>query len=637
MKKIIALLLAMAMLLSLAACGSGSKEQDPNLGKYMGVKGEMEGFSMSMEELFPGETYLELKSGGKVDLVLEGEKATGTWKLDGENFQMTMEGEQCIGTLKNGTIVFEYADSGLSLTFQKEGGSISDKLNPQETAAVTFNDAGYWELVRMESDNPEDCVTEEQMQTLKELGMIMYLNLLPDGTGVMFMDEEMPLTWQDGTVTFTEDSMSISYTLASGELSMNLFDTVLVFRRGEQPAASAGPLGLYQGTTYQYNGQTFQMTEIYNDLCTIELLEDGKAIFILGGEEMQCTWELDGEDFILDNQAVESPGTLTDGVITIDFMNMGMILTFVQDGGSAVIPGGNEGADDSQAYVSTFPESFIELHSGDWHGMAVVYEGTGIFEDDQDEEMEIIARLAFREDGTCEPYLACAFGGKDNNFKSLTAAYDEITDIMLLSGEFVNEALTGQSNLFVLDEILYVDVFVDDGEGNYMNLYAVLRPLDAEWDYENDWPCLPEAAVEFYKGKDFLEIAELFKVDVNEIPELDGQSGGTEETVTEPVASGVGILDFDTIAEVYDWILFYSSKDNGYQKAPYEEVVKRMGGVEGAPANEDLWNEKTRYYKWGISEDEFIKLTFQLKDGVWVHCGSTPTTAFMEIYNKYYG
>ena len=261
----------------------------------------------------------------------------------------------------------------------------------------------------------------------------------------------------------------------------------------------------------------------------------------------------------------------------------------------------------------------------------------GIFEDDQDEEMEIIARLAFREDGTCEPYLACAFGGKDNNFKSLTAAYDEITDIMLLSGEFVNEALTGQSNLFVLDEILYVDVFVDDGEGNYMNLYAALRPLDAEWDYENDWPCLPEAAVEFYKGKDFLEIAELFKVDVNEIPELDGQSGGTEETVTEPVASGVGILDFDTIAEVYDWILFYSSKDNGYQKAPYEEVVKRMGGVEGAPTNEDLWNEKTRYYKWGISEDEFIKLTFQLKDGVWVHCGSTNTTAFMDIYNKYYG
>ena len=141
----------------------------------------------------------------------------------------------------------------------------------------------------------------------------------------------------------------------------------------------------------------------------------------------------------------------------------------------------------------------------------------------------------------------------------------------------------------------------------------------------------------FYNGKDFLEIAELFQVDVDEIPELESQSGGQDEETTEPAASGAGILDYDTIAEVYDWVLFYSSKENGYGKAPYEEIVERMGGVEGAPSDENLWNEKTRFYKWGISEEEFIKLTFQLKDGVWVHCGSTNTGAFMDIYKQHYG
>ena len=129
-----------------------------------------------------------------------------------------------------------------------------------------------------------------------------------------------------------------------------------------------------------------------------------------------------------------------------------------------------------------------------------------------------------------------------------------------------------------------------------------------------------------------MEIAELFKVKPDEIPALDGQEAAGNEPAT-----GAGILDYDTIAEVYDWVLFYSSKENNYGKAPYAEIVERMGGVEGAPANEELWNEKTRFYKWGISEDEFIKLTFQLKDGVWVHCGSTNTTAFMDIYNSYYG
>ena len=105
-----------------------------------------------------------------------------------------------------------------------------------------------------------------------------------------------------------------------------------------EQAKPAGPLGLYQGTTYEYSGQSFQMADIYEGICTIELMEDGKAVFILGGEELQCTWELNGEEFILDNQAVESPGSLVDGVITIDFMEMGMIMTFVKEGDAAQTP-----------------------------------------------------------------------------------------------------------------------------------------------------------------------------------------------------------------------------------------------------------------------------------------------------------
>ena len=534
MKKIMVLLLALAILLSLAACGGGGAE-DPYAGEYKGVSVSMMGVDLDMGEVYPGENKLVLKSGGKAELILEGDKINGKWTLEGETFNLVVDGEDCPGTLQNGVVVFDFAGSGIMLTFRKEGGSGNSI-----------------------ADNPAGLATE--------------------------------------------------------------------------PAA-AGPLGLYKGDTYEYSGQSFKMGDIYDGPCTIELLDDSKAVFFLGGEEMQCTWVLDGEDFILDNGAVKSHGTLVNGVITLDFMNMGMIMTFNHEGGTAHAPVGGDAAKTE----GTFPEAFIEMHHGDWHGMAVVYEGTGFFADEQDVEMEIIARLAFREDGTCEPYMACAFGGKDNNFKNLTAEYNEMGDVMILNGEFVNEELTSNSNLFVLDGVLYMDIYVDDGDGNYMNLYAVLRRLDEAWDYDNDWPCLSKDAVQFYKGKDFMEIAKLFKVNVDEIPELDSRGSGTEGTATEPAASGVGILDFETIAEVYDWILFYSSKENGYQKAPYEEVVKRMGGVEGAPTNEELWNEKTRFYKWGISEDEFIKLTFQLKNGVWVHCGSTNTTAFMDIYNKHYG
>ena len=55
MKKIIAFLLAICMLLSLAACG-GSAEEDPNAGKYIGVSAAVGGFSMPMSDIYPGET-----------------------------------------------------------------------------------------------------------------------------------------------------------------------------------------------------------------------------------------------------------------------------------------------------------------------------------------------------------------------------------------------------------------------------------------------------------------------------------------------------------------------------------------------------------------------------------------------------
>ena len=81
MKKIIALLLALAMLLSLAACG-GSAEEDPNAGKYIGISAAVGGFSLPMTDVYEGETWLELKSGGKMTMMLMGDEYSGKWELE---------------------------------------------------------------------------------------------------------------------------------------------------------------------------------------------------------------------------------------------------------------------------------------------------------------------------------------------------------------------------------------------------------------------------------------------------------------------------------------------------------------------------------------------------------------------------
>ena len=233
MKKIIALLLALAMLLSLAACGS-SAEEDPNVGKYIGVSAAVGGFSMPMSDIYPGETWIELKSGGKGTIMLDGDDFKIKWSLEGEDFTLTVQSVDSVGTLSGGDIVIDLMDMGCVMTFEKVGGSIADKV-PNVT---TYNDAGYWELIRIDGATEEDSVGEEDLKLLKRMGMTMYLELLEDGTGVLFMDEELPVIWQDGKVNYEAENLILSYTLEGDVMTLDMVESKLVFRKGFKPLPS---------------------------------------------------------------------------------------------------------------------------------------------------------------------------------------------------------------------------------------------------------------------------------------------------------------------------------------------------------------------------------------------------------------
>lgn len=347
MKKILALLLTVVMLLSLAACGGG--EPDPNAGVYQGVRGEMDGIVLTMEELYPGESYLELKDGGKADLVLEGDKITGKWTLEGDKFNLVVEGEDCPGTLKDGIVTFDFTGIGLYLTFAKDG----VKVPPSE-----FSEVGSYHFYGI--DEAGEYIDYD---TLVEVGMenISYAIFNEDGTGILALEgEELPFTYEDGMI-MDEDGGEYPYLLTDGTIMEVYLGDGMTFyyEKGDivrysesgiyeeessedeyyEEAVSDGPCGVYRGTTYEAAGQTFEMTDIYSSVCYLELLEDGSGTLTLGEEAVDITWSLDGENFILNNQMVESEGTLKNGEIVFDFMGLDMIMTFVKDdGGEAGAP-----------------------------------------------------------------------------------------------------------------------------------------------------------------------------------------------------------------------------------------------------------------------------------------------------------
>lgn len=245
MKKLLAILLSLAMLLSLAACG-GSVEEDPNAGMYLGTTAKALGMTMPMSDIYEGETWVELKSGGKGTIMLDGDDFPVKWALEGETITITIDGVDSVGTLADGVITVDLMNMGVEMTFLKEGVEAP-------VAAATYNDAGYWEVVRVESEDPESAISEEDMETVKAAGVLMYMELNADGTGIVFIEEEMPVTWVDGTVTFTDDGMSIDYTVENGELRLDMFEMVFVLRRASSEMAEAGFTSfMEEGIPYAY-------------------------------------------------------------------------------------------------------------------------------------------------------------------------------------------------------------------------------------------------------------------------------------------------------------------------------------------------------------------------------------------------
>ena len=110
MKKVIVFLTVLCMLMGLCACGS---KADDTLGVYRGVDAEMFGAKMPMDEIYPGENKIELMSGGKGTIMLDGDGIKMEWSLEGQNLTVTIEGVENKATLTDGVIVMDLAGTGI--------------------------------------------------------------------------------------------------------------------------------------------------------------------------------------------------------------------------------------------------------------------------------------------------------------------------------------------------------------------------------------------------------------------------------------------------------------------------------------------------------------------------------------------
>ena len=101
MKRFLAALLTLAMVLSLAACGG----DDPHAGIYEAVSCSALGYSLDCEG-----DLLELKGNGRGKLHLMGDEFNCSWTLEEESFTLKNHGDEFFGTLHNGIITLDFGD-----------------------------------------------------------------------------------------------------------------------------------------------------------------------------------------------------------------------------------------------------------------------------------------------------------------------------------------------------------------------------------------------------------------------------------------------------------------------------------------------------------------------------------------------
>ena len=401
----------------------------------------------------------------------------------------------------------------------------------------------------------------------------------------------------------------------------------------ETPAASETD----DPATYKLISFTSEGQELGEDMVElmgggyVVLNGDGTGTFAMFGETFPITY--DGTNLTADG--VNMPYTLTDGGMEFSMGETVYVMEITDEIPDLTAPSegeaggkGNKGNKEEKAGYA-FDADFAEGYIGDWHGMAEFYDCTGDYSDEDELQVEIIARIVFDEDGYCEPYIRlCLSQPEDENFVIDSMNYDAEYDCMLINGTLSEKPLDPVESFVELEgDVLYIGASYDDGSGDVFNVLGCLRRLDDTWDYENDYPALPEAGVEFYKGMTMEEIVELYGYDTSLLPSLtDGpaDSGKQEEEPAKEekpagpelpfetgITSGDGIVELQQLKDFKEWVYGVNTYENNYYTPTYEECLEHMG-VDPAPSRPEKWEDDYVTYVWSTADGK-DKLTLTLQ------------------------
>lgn len=117
-KRLMVLVVALAAVcaLALASCGSSSEYE----GKWKATEASYMGITMNADDIYSTGFFVELKSGGKCVVTVDGEEGAGTWKEvnNGKGFCIDDDASMTFEKVETGKVKLNYG--GIEITFVKQ-------------------------------------------------------------------------------------------------------------------------------------------------------------------------------------------------------------------------------------------------------------------------------------------------------------------------------------------------------------------------------------------------------------------------------------------------------------------------------------------------------------------------------------
>ena len=514
MKKSIAIVMALLMTLALCACtgnGSGTKSSDPNLGVYKATTGEMSGFEVALTDMFEQGFSIELKEKGKCDLVVDGQKASGKYTIDGNSITIKGGGMELSGTIGNGVMKLDY--SGVTFTFVNDAYQAPASNDTQSGASFSAEETkpeaknpelGVYTAVTLIEDGievPADMLFENGFTIeLKDGGACEIISdgdVIPgayklDGTAISLDCGEIQMQG-----TLENDLMRVEYDGLTIVLNKGAVSTAASDKPSDAPAATDAPAqqsaeksNTFWIVAYSAGSMKFEGSDLKDlgvDETYLVLNDDHTATLVLAGEVMDnMTWN--ETSLMIAGIPMYSYAYVDEDTIDLDVFGM---LTYTLKRADAPITGSEPQVIAPEPQVSDAADYDVDWWTGKWYGWFIVSDASESYAQYVNIAFDQVAELTY--DGDSGRLSIWDY----QNYKTEDPADDMIVRLEKGSSEvgklvYVSDADgtffadwecdPAEGAVAIFDHMIEIHATHTDPDGEYYTYWYFLRPWGMDWE-----------------------------------------------------------------------------------------------------------------------------------------------------------